>query len=559
MQNSKQIRKLVGMIILSASVITGCGGGGSDTTPVTPPVEPPAPPEPELDHSGLTPLTSEVLDDKEHLPGGDTTAFNHGEDAFSQRPEAIADDFQLDGHFTSGDHLFRTPDTDIGPLLNTGTCQGCHLNDGRGVVPQTSTDPMLSMLVKIGNAAGQADPMYGDQIQPFAVQSFNTSDFSSGFPIHDGSVNGTELYGEAFPFITYETVTGTYPDGTAFELRKPVYRVKDLSFGAFMEDIRFSPRVAPQAFGVGLLAEIPQENILKLVDENDADGDGISGRASMVTDFVSNETVLGRFAYKAQNPTVLQQVAGAYNGDIGVSTSLKPEEPCTENQTACLLVAEQEQKTGSDADLSDKELALVEFYNRVLAVPSRRGYSDDTETFSDNVLAGRKLFFDANCVGCHTPRHVTHEAPGSVLGEITLVGLEENPEPIAVLSEQTIFPYTDLLLHDMGGSCAVTRETIDGQTCESGLECHYVQRCEGLADGLPQGYASGSEWKTPALWGIGLVQTVNAKSTFLHDGRARTIEEAILWHGGEAQQSLDKFKNLTSAERAQLIAFVESL
>ena len=542
--------------------LSACGGGGGSSSTTPDPVVPPTPPTPEptLDHSGLAPLTADTITNQEYLSGGDTTLFVTNEDAFSTRPEAIADDFRLDGFFTSGDHLFRTPHADIGPLLNTGTCQGCHLNDGRGVVPPSPEAPMLSMLVKIGRSDGSVDPIYGDQIQPFAEQSFTTADFESGLPVHNGSVNGTELFGEAFPFVEYELVDGTYPDGTAYQLRQPVYKVRDLSFGAFADDIRFSPRVAPQAFGVGLLAEIPADNILKLADPDDADNDGISGRASMVTDAFSGETKLGRFAYKAQNPTVLQQVAGAYNGDIGISTSIFSNEPCTDAQIACQMVAESESKIGEDVDFSDRELALVEFYNRVLGVPARRGYNSENKTWSDEVTAGRKLFFDTGCTSCHTPRHVTDEAPGSVLGELTLTSLEPNAQPIEVLSNQTIYPYTDLLLHDMGGSCAVTRELSNGQACSgNGQECLYVQRCDGLADGLTQGDASGSEWKTPALWGIGLVQTVNADSTFLHDGRARTIEEAVLWHGGEAQATKDKFMQLSQAQRQQLLSFVESL
>lgn len=550
------------MTAVSIASLAACGGGGSSNDkPTTDIVTPtPAPtPEPEVDHSGLTPLTANVPNEQEYLSGGDATLFIDNEDAFSTRPEAIADDFQLDGHFTSGDHLFRTPHKDIGPLLNTGTCQGCHLNDGRGVVPATPTDPMLSMLVKLGDDHGMPDPIYGDQIQPFAEQSFTTSDFESGFPVHQGSVNGSELYGEAFPYIEFELIEGQYPDGTNYQLRNPVYKVKDLSFGAFKEDIHFSARIAPQAFGVGLLAEIPAENILKLVDENDEDADGISGRASMVKEAVSGENKLGRFAYKAQNPTVLQQVAGAYNGDIGISTSVFSAEPCTDAQLACQMVAEQESKVGEETDFSDRELALVEFYNRVLGVPARRGYDADNHVWQEDIIAGRKLFFESNCVGCHTPRHVTGEALGSVLGELTLTGLEENAEPIAMLSEQIIFPYTDLLLHDMGGSCQVTRETADALACESGEQCLYVQRCDGLADGLIQGDASGTEWKTPALWGLGLVQTVNADSTFLHDGRARTIEEAILWHDGEAKNSKQAFMALSQVERQQVLDFLGSL
>lgn len=543
-----------------ALALSGCGGGGSaeSTNPVTPEPETPAP-TPTVDHSGLTPLSVDVIDENEYLTGGDATVFVSNEDAFSTRPQMIANDIQSDGFFTSGDHLFRTSEQDIGPLLSTGNCQGCHVNDGRGSVPASPTAPMLSMLFKLGDSTGAADPIYGDQLQPFAVQSFNTTDFDSGLSVHDGSVNGTELYGEAFPFIEYEIINGTYSDGTTYELRQPVYKVKDLSYGPFMSDIRFSARVAPQAFGVGLLDAIPAENLIALADENDSDSNGISGRVSMALDAFSGETKVGRFAYKAQNTSVLQQVAGAYGGDIGISTSIFPNEACTEQQVACEMSAALENKVGDDYDFSNQSLAFVEFYNRVLGAPARRGFDADTNTWDDNIAAGRALFFETQCVDCHTPRHVTGEAEGSVLGQLTLLGLEENPEPIAMLSEQTIFPYTDLLLHDMGGSCAVTRETVIGEACTDGAECMYVQRCDGLADGLIQGDASGSEWKTPALWGIGLVQTVNPNATFLHDGRARTIEEAILWHDGEAASRKEAFMALSQTERQQLIAFVESL
>ena len=234
-------------------------------------------------------------------------------------------------------------------------------------------------------------------------------------------------------------------------------------------------------------------------------------------------------------------------------------ENCTQAQIACLTRAEQETKVGSETDLQDIDLALVEFYNRVLGVPARRGFDESNESWNSDVTAGRKLFFETGCIGCHTPRHVTAEAKGSQLGEITIVGLEQGAEPIDMLSEQVIFPYTDLLLHDMGGACEVTREDSTALTCTQGEQCFYVQRCEGLADGVIQGDASGTEWKTPPLWGLGLVQVVNPNSTFLHDGRARTIEEAILWHGGEAQQSADRFKSLSADERTQILKFLQSL
>ncbi|WP_428982851.1 di-heme oxidoredictase family protein [Paraglaciecola aquimarina] len=547
------------MVAVALTFLTACGGGSdSPTTPED--VIPPTPvPQPELDHSGLTPLKADTIDDTEYLSGGDATVFVADEDAFSTRPNPIADDFTLDGNFTSGDHIFRTPHDGAGPLLNTSNCQGCHLNDGRGVLPSNIAQPFTSMLVKIGDGSGAPDPVYGDQLQTFAEQSFSTSDFASGWPRFNGSTNGDVLLGEAYTYIEFAEVTGSYPDGTSYSLRSPVYKTKDLSFGEFTADIRFSPRIAPQVFGVGLLEAIPEQYILALADEDDTDQDGISGRASMVTDVLTNKPRLGRFAYKAQAPSVLQQVAGAYRGDIGITSNIFIEEPCTNLQTACLNQAERETNAAGQADISDLELAQVEFYNRVLGVPARRGFDQVNAQWNADVAAGRQAFFETGCIGCHTPRHVTEEAAGSVLGEIAFSGLEENAAPIDMLSNQTIYPYTDLLLHDMGGSCTVTRETKDEVSCTSGEECMYVQRCDGLADDLVQGMASGTEWKTPALWGIGLVQTVNPDATFLHDGRARTIEEAILWHGGEAENSLTAFKQLNQNQRAQVLTFIESL
>jgi CxxC motif-containing protein (DUF1111 family) len=549
---------LVGILLVI--IIQGCGGGGSADKPSTPlpPIQPPAP-APSTDHSGLTPLSAQTILSAEYKSGGLATVFLANEDSFSQRPRPISEDFQLDGNFTGGDHTFRTPHTDAGPLLNSSNCQGCHLKDGRGMLPESVDLPFTSTLVKIGNAAGLPDPVYGDQIQTFAEQSFSTSNFSSGWPLYDGSLNGDLLFGEAHTQIEFEEVPGTYPDGASYSLRKPTYRVKDASFGPFVDGMRFSPRVSPQIFGAGLLEAIPAKNIRALADEDDTNNDSISGRVSMVTNIMTSVQEIGRFTYKAQTPSVLHQGAAAYLGDMGVTSSLFPTENCSPTQTACLVAAEREIKVDTRTDISDRELALVEFYNRVLGVPARRGYDDVNDIWEAPIASGRESFFNIGCIGCHTPRHVTGEASGSLLGEITLLGLEPNAEPIAMLSEQVIFPYTDLLLHDMGGSCEVSRETQSGTSCSTGEECHYVQRCEGLADGLPQGDASGSEWKTPPLWGLGLVKVVNARATFLHDGRARTIEEAILWHGGEAEDTKKMFMQISSQERADLLTFLGSL
>lgn len=555
----KRLSPAAASAVATLLLLSGCGGGGNSAPATTTPTNPTTPTTPVVDHSGLPPISAETPEPGEHLSGGLATTSVTNNDAFSRRPQAVAQDFQLDGFFTSGDHLFRTPHKDIGPLLNTGNCQGCHLNDGKGKVPTSPQQPMTSMFLKIADSNGNPDPVYGGQLQTFAVQSFTTSDPESGLPKHDGSINGDALFGEAYAYVEYETVTGHYSDGQSYQLRRPVYKVKDLSFGPFNLDVRLSARVAPAIFGAGLLGAIPDEHIQALADENDADNNGISGRLSLSTDVLSGEQRIGRFSYKAQNPSVLQQIAAAYRGDIGITNKLFPQEMCTEQQAACLAAAEGESQSGVMLDFSDRELALVEFYNRALAVPKRRGYDSASASWDEPIIHGRRQFIAIGCAGCHVPRHKTATAQGSVLGQLTLTGLEDNPEPLQWLSEQVIYPYTDLLLHDMGGSCQITRETDNGEDCDSGAQCLYVQRCEGLADDLPEGNATGSEWKTPALWGVGLVQTVNPQASFLHDGRAQTLEEAILWHGGEAQGALDRFKQLSQQEREQVLAFLGSL
>jgi CxxC motif-containing protein (DUF1111 family) len=262
--------------------------------------------------------------------------------------------------------------------------------------------------------------------------------------------------------------------------------------------------------GLGLLEAIPAADILAQTDPDDLDGDGISGRANMVWSVQFDRPMLGRFGLKAGMPTVREQSAAAFSGDIGISTPLFPNAwgDCTEAQDHCRNAHH------GDGDVRGQEvdtagMDLVEFYARNLAVPARR----DVE--NSEVLQGKSLFHDVGCAACHTPNYVTHR-------------LQDQPEQ----SFQLIWPYTDLLLHDMG---------------------------EGLADNHPEARATGREWRTPPLWGIGLTQQVSGHSYFLHDGRARSLLEAILWHGGEAAPAQARVVEMTPTERAALIAFLESL
>ena len=267
-----------------------------------------------------------------------------------------------------------------------------------------------------------------------------------------------------------------------------------------------SPRVAPQMIGLGLLEAVPEEDILARADPDDADGDGISGRPNRVLSEETGAPMLGRFGWKAGQPTIREQSASAFSGDIGISTAVLPDGwgECTEAQAGCRAAPH-----GGAPEADDTVLDLVTFYSRNLAVPARRDL-DDPE-----VLRGKALFYEAGCAACHAPKFVTARLP-------------DRPEQ----SFQLIWPYSDLLLHDMG---------------------------EGLADHRPEARASGTEWRTAPLWGIGLTETVTGRASFLHDGRARTLLEAVLWHGGEAQAARDRVVAMDAGEREALVRFLELL
>jgi CxxC motif-containing protein (DUF1111 family) len=269
----------------------------------------------------------------------------------------------------------------------------------------------------------------------------------------------------------------------------------------------FSPRVAPAVFGLGLLAAVPAEALEALADPDDVDGDGISGRVNHVWDAQAQAPAIGRFGWKANQPNLLQQTAGAFLGDMGITSSLFPAGECAAAQEQCLV----QPSGGEDGapELSDSLLASVVHYMHTLAVPARRRV-DDLE-----VLEGKRLFMDSGCAECHVPKLETGALEG-----------------FAELSGQVIRPYTDLLLHDMG---------------------------DDLGDGRPDFEATGNEWRTPPLWGIGLVHTVNRHDYLLHDGRARGVLEAVLWHGGEAEAARDAVLALSETDRRRLVAFLESL
>ena len=442
--------------------------------------------------------------------GGATVRPRDTSNAFSQASGNISFERELD--FKVGNGLFKklwvsSPSSTLasdglGPLYNARSCQRCHLKDGRGHPPEGPDDRAVSMLMRVSIPGGTGireiedylaslpEPIYGEQIQDFGIAGHAS---------------------EAHLEITYDEIEIQLSGGEVASLRKPTYALSNLGYGPTHSDMMMSPRVAPQMIGLGLLDAIPAADILSLADPDDLDGNGISGRAQIVMSREYGVPMLGRFGLKAGQPSVWEQSAAAFHGDIGISSTLFPSGAgeCTEAQTACRAAPDGNTIVHDDAEISDEGLDLVSFYASNLAVPARRDV-DDTQ-----VLQGKRVFYETGCISCHTPKFVTHR-------------LEDQPEQ----SFQLIWPYTDMLLHDMG---------------------------PGLADNRPEARADGQEWRTPPLWGIGLTKTVSGHTYFLHDGRARSLLEAVLWHGGEAEAQKHRVTLMPPEDRAALIRFLESL
>lgn len=446
------------------------------------------------------PATAEA---NEEYSGGTTTIFDATMNAFGFPAQNLSQ--YEKNKFSLGNSVFKanwvvapatTTSLDgLGPLFNSRSCSGCHTLDGRATPPVNPGDDLGGLLFRLsipgddGHGGPLGDPQYGGQLSNHGIYAGTNMT-----AIPEGTVD-----------VTYSTITGTYHDGTSYELRDPIYTFRDLGYGPFSTGIMYSPRLAQQLPGLGLLEAISETDILALADPSDANGDGISGRPNYVWNYTTSATALGRFGWKANQPTLLQQTAGASLGDMGIATTLFPDQNLTGQQ----VTDYGSWTTGGSPEMQSSDFDQLVFYCQTLAVPARRDWEDQ------EVLRGKALFTQAKCAACHTPYFKT------------------GTHPITALSNQKIRPYTDLLLHDMG---------------------------PGLADGRPDYLATGTEWRTPPLWGLGLIQTVNNNGRFLmHDGRARTVAEAILWHGGEGEFSKKAFVKMNANDRAALLKFLNSL
>ncbi|MGF1755346.1 c-type cytochrome [Vibrio makurazakiensis] len=436
--------------------------------------------------------------------GGKTTTKKEGPNAFSLPASNLPMSKRLD--FSVGNSFFRNPwvpapaSTDardgLGPLFNTNGCQNCHIKDGRGHAPEVGDENAVSMLVRLSipattPAQKQAfirdgiipEPTYGGQLQDFAIQGVKP----------EGKVN-----------ISYSDVPVTFKDGTVVTLRKPTVKITELAFGEMHPDTQFSARVAPPMIGLGLLESISEDTILAFAKEQQEDGKGVSGKPNKVLDVQTNELTLGRFGWKAGQPNLMQQNAAAFNGDLGLTSTLFPAENCASAQSTCT-----DFPNGGSIEVSDNILDFVEFYSQHLAVPMRRNTDDP------KVIKGKNLFQESGCQSCHQAEFRTASRPD-----------------LPALSEQLISPYSDMLLHDMG---------------------------EGLSDSRPEYLANGREWRTSPLWGLGYTKEVNGHTFLLHDGRARNVMEAVLWHGGEAEYAKQNVLAFNEQQREALLAFLDSL
>jgi CxxC motif-containing protein (DUF1111 family) len=392
----------------------------------------------------------------------------------------------------------------LGPLFNARSCQSCHLRDGRGRPPENGVESP-SFLLRLARPAVSPEEV----ARLAAHEVLNVPDPVYGHQLQDMGVTG--LAGEGRVAVTYTARTIKLAGGDEVTLRVPHYVVADLAYGPLDPSTTLSPRIAQGLAGMGLLEAIPADQILAHADPGDRDGDGVRGRANLVRDPISGALVLGRFGWKAQNPTVRAQVVSALSNDIGISSPEAPDAygDCTAAETACRKMPTGVQPRLGNTEAPDPIVDLVTFYTANLSVPARRGLDDP------DVLAGKSLFYRAGCAACHVPKFVTGRNPG-------------DPQH----AFQLIWPYSDLLLHDMG---------------------------DGLADGQAVGEAGGRDWRTAPLWGIGLTQTVNGYQAYLHDGRARTLEEAVLWHGGEGEFARNAYVAMVRTDRQKLLRFLESL
>ena len=478
--------------------------------------------------SGCSENKAPAFQQSELSPGGTMTVKRLQKQSYIHPGAAVTGMQKM--NFWTGFSFFRDPwiaspsstksRDGLGPLFNTRSCISCHDAGSRGPMAEVGESMPTSLVIKLGvrdkfddsnhqtkksksiDKLTLVDPNYGDQIQP------------RGLLFRHPKLEHAPK-GEALLKLSYQTIDGRYADGTLYQLSKPKYQLTKMAYGDLADHIGLTPRFAPNIFGAGLLDAIHVDDLLAQEDIDDNNRDGISAKYNRVLNIATGTVDIGRFPFKAKHPTLAQQIAAAFRNDIGITSRLFPTESCTEQQIICQQTARLGESSidnnhhQTSFEISDKLFSLVVSFNQLLGVPPARNLT------TEKVLKGREHFYQLGCQQCHTPSYRT-----------------DKNYPVEVLADQLIWPYSDLALHDMG---------------------------EMLADNVKEDDANGQEWRTPPLWGIGLQKSTTKQQRFLHDGRANSISEAILWHGGEAEQVQKKFTQLTSNQRQELIRFLQAI
>ena len=379
----------------------------------------------------------------------------------------------------------------LGPTYIANACSVCHVQAGRGRTVDNAVIVQQLLRVSVPGQGPHGEPNphphYGDQIQVFGVNVGLKDNLKPG---------------EAEVYLDWTPASVTLADGTSVALRRPQLRIENLSFGPLGEQTMTSLRNTQVIFGLGFLEAVPESTLKQMAAAQKAQG--LNGRLNYVRDDIHQKTALGRFGWKANQPSIRQQIVAAFLGDMGVTSSLYMQENCPPVQTLCLAMP-----PGNRPELLDYNWDQIEFWQAALAPPAARNLE------LPQVKRGEQLFQQAGCAACHVPELRTGDYP-----------------LLPIIANTTFRAFTDLLLHDMG---------------------------EDLADGRPDFLAGPRDWRTPPLWGIGLSAQVNGSPHLLHDGRARNVLEAILWHGGEAKAAKDAFSKMPADEREALISFVNAI
>ncbi len=455
---------------------------------------------------------------------GDATTYSEGLSAMAfQKPASNLSEEQVNRH-VRGDSLFSRNFSSeesndlkgLGPVYNNSSCNACHARDGRGALPiiprgqewvQLGQNESIFLKISIEDGQSREKSVANNFGEPIPVPGFGTQLFHLGLFSVRSDFPGV---GQAKVWMSYEYTQFIFPDGEILKLRKPIFKITDAYNQRIYErDVKTSPRMGPPMIGLGLLEAIPEQDILALA-QRDLSAHGISGKPNYVFDIQKKmagdvwPVSLGRFGLKASTPSVYHQSMGAFVNDMGVTTEAFPLENIFGTELFHLLGLDSSPRLEVPTQIAED----IIFYSLTLGVPNRRNVTDS------QVVRGAQIFDEIGCALCHQPSFVT------------------GPSQVSALSNQKIYPFTDLLLHDMG---------------------------EGLADDRNDFDANGREWRTRPLWGIGHTQTINPRAGFLHDGRAKTLTEAVVWHGGESEQAKQKFVHLSKSDRDSLILFLNSL